>query len=225
MTEPSQSRGAVPRFVTRRPESSPAPRARSAVLVRCPPSAVARPLHHAIDVRTHAAVRGFTLIELMVTVAVIGVLAAIAYQNFSGVARKTRGSEVNAVFAELRQRQEEYHLANGVYLSTGSTENDLFPATPSRTAQNVGTLPASWISLKVRLANAKLHCGYVVMAGAAGSGAGIGAKATEFGMPATPTTDWYYLLARCNLAGSSAVDSFYFSWSGDTAVKKQNEGR
>ncbi len=168
--------------------------------------------------------RGFTLVELMVAVAIIGVLAAVAIPQFTRTTRKAKGAEVNAVFAELRQRQEEYHLANGVYFSTGTGETDIYPAAPGRTAQVATTPPASWTSLKVRLTNEKLFCGYVVIAGAAGNATGLGTKAAEFGLVNAPTTDWYYLLAHCDLDGSATRDSYYFSWSGDTAVKKQNEG-
>lgn len=168
--------------------------------------------------------RGFTLIELMVTVAIIGILAAIAVPQFTKTTRKSRASEVHAVFAELRQRQEEYHLANGVYYSTGTSEADIFPSNPTSSAQNVAsTMPASWVTLKLRLPNSKLYCGYVALAGAANVAA-VGAKAaSDFGMT-TPSTDWYYLLARCNLDGNASRDSFYFTWSGDTTVQKYDEG-
>lgn len=168
--------------------------------------------------------RGFTLVELMVAVAIIGILAAVAIPQFTKTTRKARGAEVNAVFAELRQRQEEYHLANGVYFSTGTAETDIFPTNPIKTAQSVSSPPASWTSLKVRLTNTTLYCGYVVIAGNAGSAVGLGTKAAEFGLSTAPTTDWYYLLARCNLDGSTTRDGYYFSWSGDTKVQKQNEG-
>ena len=181
---------------------------------------VARALQKGPGVRQ----RGFTLIELMIAVAIIGILAAIAVPQFMKTTRKAKGAEVNAVFAELRQRQEEYHLANGVYFSTGTAETDTFPATPGRTAQLVTAPPASWTTLKVRLSNEKLYCGYVVIAGAAGTATGLGTKAGEFGLVNAPATDWYYLLAHCDLDGNASRDSYYFSWSGDTAVKKQNEG-
>ncbi|MEZ4402538.1 MAG: prepilin-type N-terminal cleavage/methylation domain-containing protein [Kofleriaceae bacterium] len=167
---------------------------------------------------------GFTLIELMVAVAIVGVIAAVAIPQFTRTTRKAKGSEVNAVFAELRQRQEEYHLANGVYFSSGTAETDTFPATPGKRAQDVSSPPASWTTLKLRLTSDKLYCGYVTIAGRAGDATGLGTKAGEFGLTAAPATDWYYLLAHCDIDGSAARDSYYFSWSGDTRVQKQNEG-
>lgn len=168
--------------------------------------------------------RGFTLIELMVTVAIIAVLAAVAIPQFTKTTRKSRAAEVQAVFAELHQRQQEYHFANGSYFSTGSSEAATFPATPGAKAQSIATLPATWVTLKVRPTYQNLYCGYVTIAGTAGDAAGLGAKAGEFGLVSAPNTDWYYLLAHCNLDGNTARDSYYFAWSGDPTVKKQNEG-
>lgn len=181
---------------------------------------MARPLHLGSGVGRP----GFTLIEVMVTVVIIGVLAAIAVPAFTRTTRKTRGSEVHAVFAELRQRQEEYHLANGTYFSTGADETATFPTAPGRSPQSTSGMPASWTTLKLRLPNSNLYCGYVAIAGTANSTVGLGAKAGEFGLTTAPSTDWYYLLAHCNLDGNAARDGYYFTWSGDTKVQKQSEG-
>lgn len=177
-------------------------------------------MRRAVSTRTG----GFTLVEILIAVAIVGVLAALAVPAFMRTTRKTRGAEVHAVFAEMRQRQEEYHLANGTYFSTGINEADLFPAVPGRTAQSVAGAPASWTTLKLRLPSTALYCGYVAIAGRANDATGIGAKAAEFGLTSAPRTDWYYLLARCNLDGNAGRDGYYFTWINDTKVQKQNEG-
>lgn len=167
---------------------------------------------------------GFTLVEILVAVALIGILAAIAVVSFGKQARKTRGSEVNAVFTALRVAEEQYHLENGAYLSTGTAETVIHPAVPTKTSQTFLPLPSTWSSLRVDLPSDRGYCGYVVRAGRGGDSTNIGAKAVEFGLTAAPATDWYYLLAKCDLDGNNARDSYYFSWSGDTRVQKQNEG-
>lgn len=176
---------------------------------------------------THADMRqaGFTLIEIMIAVAVVGVLAGLAVMKFGAQTRKTRASEVQAVFAELRSREEQYHLENGVYFSTGADESDIHPDTPGPQSQAFAPLPASWTPLRVKVPLSRVYCGYVVQAGRGGDGTNLGAKAGDFGLAAAPATDWYYLLAQCDLDGNNAVDSFYFSWSGDTKVQKENDGR
>jgi prepilin-type N-terminal cleavage/methylation domain-containing protein len=167
---------------------------------------------------------GFTLVEIMVVVALIGVLAVVAVASFSKQARKAKGAEANAMFAAIRTAQEQYHLENGTYLSTGSSETGLHPATPTATRQTLLPLPTTWTSLKVKLPEEEVYCGYVTIAGRGGDATGIGAKAAEFGLVNAPTTDWYYMIARCDLDRDGTRDSYYFTWSGDTRVQKQNEG-
>lgn len=169
--------------------------------------------------------RGFTLIEILVAVALIGVLAAIAVMSFGKQTRKARGSEVNAMFAALRVAQEQYHVENGTFLTLSpGGENDVFPSSPGPQSQALTPIPALWTSARVALPFERGYCGYAVITGRAGSAVGLGAKAGEFGLAAAPNADWYYLLAKCDLDGNNARDSYYFSWSGDTRIQKQNEG-
>lgn len=168
--------------------------------------------------------RGFTLIEILVAVAIIGVLVGLAIVTFAKQTRKSRGAEAQAMMAALRVAQEQYHLENGTYLATGAGEASTHPTTPVKTSQSFLPLPAAWTQLRVRIPNETGYCGYVAIVGAANDASNLGAMAQAFGLTAAPATDWYYILAHCDLDGDSARDSYYFTWSGDTAVQKQNEG-
>ena len=65
--------------------------------------------------------QGFTLMEVMITVAIIAILAAIAVPVFTKQSRKSKASsEANAVFAELSVREEQYKLENGAYLTAAA---------------------------------------------------------------------------------------------------------
>jgi prepilin-type N-terminal cleavage/methylation domain-containing protein len=168
--------------------------------------------------------KGFTLLEIIIAVALVGILAAIAVTSFSKQTRKMRGNEAQALFASIRVSEEQYHLENGAYLSTGASESDTWPTSPHKTSQNLLPLPATWTTLKVRLPENTAYCGYVTIAGAANDGSNLGAKAAEFGLAAAPTNDWYYILAHCDLDGNSARDTYYFTSSLDAKIEKQNEG-
>jgi len=168
---------------------------------------------------------GFTLIEVMVTVALIGVLAAIAVPTFAGESRKAKGdAEVNAFFAEFAVREEQYAVENGAYLSTGASESATYPVAVTASTQPLGTMPATWQTLKIKPPESSVRCGYVAIAGTrANTTAGAMASGTFGYTP--PAKNWFYLLAHCDLDGNSAVDGYYFVNSDDAKIQKSNPGR
>jgi prepilin-type N-terminal cleavage/methylation domain-containing protein len=175
---------------------------------------------------------GFTLIELLVTLAVISILAVIALPSFFRESRKTKAfSEVQPMFNDLRVRLEQYLQENGTYPPTIG-EGTWHPATapsPDMTRQPLHPLPDAWKAIKVRISgNDEVYCGYTWATGLANDSANIGAQASAaapngFGFTA-PSTDWYYLLAKCDMDGDGKVFSWYFTSSTNPAIQKLNEG-
>lgn len=62
-----------------------------------------------------AGIGGFTLIELMITVAVIGILGAIAYPSYTQYVLRGKITEATSSLSELRLRAEKYFADNRTY--------------------------------------------------------------------------------------------------------------
>ena len=59
--------------------------------------------------------RGFTLIELMMTVVIIAILAAIAYPSYNSQIRKGKRAEAKGKLLAASQRLERYYTDNSTY--------------------------------------------------------------------------------------------------------------
>jgi type IV pilus assembly protein PilE len=72
---------------------------------------------------------GFTLVELMVTVAIVGILASVAYPSYVQYVVKSNRAAVQSHLMDIAQQQPQYLIDNRAYAGSVS---DLHLTTPDK---------------------------------------------------------------------------------------------
>ena len=67
--------------------------------------------------------KGFTLIELMIVVAVLAVIVAIAYPGFLGQIQKARRSDAKQALLDVAAKLEQYYQDNKGYPTAANMSN------------------------------------------------------------------------------------------------------
>ncbi len=77
-----------------------------------------------ISVKKSSAVAGFTLIELMVTLAIMAIITMVAYPGYQQSIRKTRRSDGISAALTIQAAQEKFRAGCTVYASSFAAANN-----------------------------------------------------------------------------------------------------
>ena len=170
--------------------------------------------------------RGFTLIEMMVVVIIVGILATLAVVGYRKLVQSSHVSEATNMVQSIRVAQEAYHGETQQYADISTSLTSWYPATGDGkhvtawggACSNCVT-GQSWTVLPVHVDGPVLF-GYATKAGPAASNpaampSDISSKIDLSNVTPSPT-EWYEVTAMCDLDGDGAAPNTYVattSWS------------
>ena len=130
--------------------------------------------------------RGFTLIELMIVVAVVGILAAVAYPAYTDSILKGRRAQGRTAVAELLQQQERYMTQRNCYLAFTTSGAGTATATAPSPSTACGGVTATTVPFKTFAGDSLASASYLMSATACPSGSGSASIAECVQVVATP---------------------------------------
>ena len=145
---------------------------------------------------------GFTLVEVMITVAIVSILAVIAIPSFNTYIKKSRTVEATGFLAEVKARQESYRFDFGMYCNASGMATTLYPTNaPTPNPQQWIAPTAGWVQLGAMPSGRESRFVYSAVAGQPGVAPTTLGVGDNRGFGATPADFWFITTAVGDLDG------------------------
>jgi prepilin-type N-terminal cleavage/methylation domain-containing protein len=173
--------------------------------------------------------RGFTLIELMIVVVIVGVLSFIAIVGYRKWVLNSRVTEGESMLQNIRIAEESFRSENGGYLAVGTSLTATYPlASPNGVMKTQwGLSPGKWAALNVQ-PDGPVYFGYALIAGDTGAGQQpptIKVHGASVGFE-TMTGPWFVANAICDLDNDATTSSTtIYASSGSNQLVTRGEGQ